>query len=49
MSYQKTLNVISSDYSFYDKIPLSYVLRESGFKGLPEIVILYLGELLKQY
>jgi hypothetical protein len=49
MSCQKTLNVVSGDYSFYNKIPLSYILKESGFKGLPEIVILYLGKLLKQY
>jgi hypothetical protein len=49
MSRRKTLNAASGDHSSYNKIPLSYVSEESGFEGLPEIVVSYPGELLKQY
>jgi hypothetical protein len=49
MSRRKTLNAASGDHSSYDEIPPSYVLGESGFEGLPEIVVSYPGELLKRY
>jgi hypothetical protein len=47
MSRRKTSNAASGDYSYYDEIPLSYISGESGFEGLPEIIVLYPGELLK--
>jgi hypothetical protein len=45
MSYKKILNAVLDDHSSYNKD----VLDENKRKDLPEIIILYPGELLKQY
>jgi hypothetical protein len=50
MSRQKTLNVVLDNCPSYDEVPPSYTLSKSELEDyLPEIVVLYPSELLKQY
>ncbi|KAF4627254.1 hypothetical protein G7Y89_g10902 [Cudoniella acicularis] len=50
MSRRKALNAASDDCPSYGEVSLSHISGESGFEDyLPEIVVLYPGELLKRY